>query len=490
MESTEIAGAGIPAGAPPDGKNASRLSTTQRVILGIVLVATMLDLMDAQITNIAAPSIVHNLGGGETLIKWLGATYQLAMGTLLVVGGRLGDRYGNRRLYLAGISGFVAASAICGLAADPAMLIIGRVLQGSFGALLIPQGMAILTATFSREQLPKAFSAFGPVLGLASVGGPILGGFLVSANLGGLHWRPVFLVNIVLGGAGLLAALKFLPHLPATTPDERIDTAGSGILGLMMLGLIFGLIQGSTSGWTALPIVSLAVGAVLFPVFALRQRHSPNPLIKASLLKNRGFTAGLILALMFFAATAGFSYLVSLFFQLVLRYSAARAALGLSPAAAGFIVAAIISQPLLKRLGRTLVVAALASTVAGALGVWGTVLAYGTGVTAWLTAPAIFVMGIGMGACITALFDVAIGDIDHTEAGSASGTFSSVQQLASAIGAAVVTTVYFDLSHHHHGATPATFTIMVVAAMMAACLALVWLLPRKAAEQNEFGSGE
>ncbi|MDQ6937588.1 MAG: MFS transporter, partial [Actinomycetota bacterium] len=149
-----------------------RLSNRLRAILAIVLIADVLDLMDSTITNVAAPSIVREIGGGESLIKWLGASYALAMGVLLVVGGRLGDRYGRRRLFLIGIAGFVVASAVCGLAVDPAILIAGRLAQGGFGALLIPQGIGILLATLSREQLPRAFSAFGPVMGGAAVLGP------------------------------------------------------------------------------------------------------------------------------------------------------------------------------------------------------------------------------------------------------------------------------------------------------------------------------
>ena len=164
------------------------------------------------------------------LIKWLGASYQLAIGTFLVVGGRLGDRYGKRRLYLIGIVGFTAASLMCGLAADPAMIIVGRLVQGSFGALLIPQGISIIITSFSRAQLPRATSAFGPALGLSAVLGPIVGGFIISANLAGLGWRPVFLINIVLGTAGLAAAFFVLPH-DQPVSGERIDGLGSACSG-------------------------------------------------------------------------------------------------------------------------------------------------------------------------------------------------------------------------------------------------------------------
>ena len=180
------------------------------------------------------------------LIKWLGASYALAIGVLLVIGGRLGDRYGKRRLFLIGIIGFTLASALCGLAANPSMIVIGRLIQGGFGALLIPQGMSILVATFTREQLPRAFSAFGPIMSISSIFGPIVAGLIIDANIAGLGWRPMFLINIGLGLVGLIAAVKLLPH-DHPNSEERLDVLGSALLAITMLGLIFGLIQGSNS---------------------------------------------------------------------------------------------------------------------------------------------------------------------------------------------------------------------------------------------------
>ena len=213
--------------APEGGDDdPTRLTPYLRAILAVVLIADILDLMDSTITNIAAPSIARQLGGGASLIKWLGAGYALAMGVLLVIGGRLGDRYGKRRIFLIGISGFTAASALCGLSIDPAMIIVGRLIQGGFGALMIPQGISILMATFSRAQLPRAFSVFGPAMGVSAVLGPIVAGFVISANIAGLDWRPVFLINIVLGLVGLIAATKLLPHDQPTSHDA-IDAVGA-----------------------------------------------------------------------------------------------------------------------------------------------------------------------------------------------------------------------------------------------------------------------
>ena len=457
----------------------SKLTTRLRLILAVVLLADVLDLMDSTITNIAAPAIVRDLGGGESLIKWLGASYALAMGVLLVVGGRLGDRFGKRRMFLIGIAGFTLASLGCGLAAGPAMLIAGRLLQGGFGALLIPQGIGILISTFSREQQPRAFTAFGPVLGASAVLGPIAAGFLISADIAGLTWRPIFLINIVLGSAGFLAAFRILPRdEPASAVP--IDGLGSGLLGASMFALIYGLIDGSTDGWTALPILCLAGGAVLLAGFGVRQRMAADPLILPSLLANRGFTAGLLLGLAFFAALNGLAYVISLFFQTALGLSPRAAAIALCPMMIGIIIAAFVCRPLVGRLGRVLVITGLGITLAGAAGLWATVLAQGTAVSVWALAPSILVLGAGMGTCISSIYDVAIGDVAPAEAGSASGALSAVQQLAAAIGSAVVTTVYFTQLAHHGAAHAMTVSVAVVGAIALLDLGLVWLLPRSA----------
>lgn len=448
--------------------------------LVVVLVADALDLMDASITNIAAPTIVRDLGGGPALVKWLGAAYALALGSLLVVGGRIGDRYGQRRTFLVGMSGFVVASALAGLAWNPASLVAARLAQGTFGALLIPQGMAIMTRTFPRPMLTKAFGAFGPLLGIFGIGGPILGGFLIDADLLGLAWRPVFLINIVVGGVGLVLAAKVLPRL-APDPGVRIDLVAALLLGGTMLTLLYGLITGSTDGWTAWPFTALAVAVVLFAAFVVRQRTSAVPLIKPSLFANRGFVSGLVLGLLVFAAFNGLMYVVSLFFQLGLGYSPTRTSVSLLPLVVGIIVGSGLSMALLARLGRTMVLLGLLTTGAGA-GLFALVIGrYGLAASTWQLVVAVLVVGVGAGVCFASIFDTALGDIDHDEAGAASGSLSAVQQLAAAIGSATVTTVYFRTvaGGQVHAMSTSLLTVLGLCAL---CLAAVPLLPRRAAQ--------
>lgn len=460
-----------------------RLSSRQLVILAVVILADVLDLMDSTITNIGAPSIVRELGGGESLVKWLGAAYALALGTLLVVGGRLGDRYGKRRTFLIGIAGFTLASLACGLALTPAMLVGARLVQGAFGALLIPQGISILITSLRREQFPTVFSVFGPVLGASAVLGPIVAGFIIHANIAGLTWRPMFLINLVLGSVGFIAAVFALPK-DDPHGDQQIDGIGAGLLGLGMLGLIYGLIQGSTDGWTSAPLVSIAVGVIGFVGFALRQRLAKNPLILPGLFKNRGFTSGLILGLAYFAAVNGFAYVISLFFQLDLGLTSLEASFALSPLMIGIIGASFFARPLIPKLGRTLVVIGLVITLVGALVFLVTMLSLHDAVNAFWTIPAILLLGVGMGTCFSSIYDVAIGDVAPEEAGSASGSLSAVQQLAAAIGSAVVTTVYFGQAALHGGSEAVTVSVVVVAAIVAVGLGLVWLMPKKAPAED------
>ncbi|MFD9903410.1 MFS transporter [Streptomyces sp. NPDC059063] len=456
----------------------------QWAVLAVILAAEVLDLIDATITNVAAPTIAASLHGGTSLVQWLGAAYALALGVLLVTGGRLGDKYGRRRVFLTGLAGFTLASVACGLAVSPQLLVVSRLIQGAFGALLIPQGFGILGAVFPRDQIGKAFSAFGPVLGLSAVSGPILAAFLIDADPFGLGWRSMFLINILLGGAALLAAARLLPHDEGDR-SVTVDAIGSLLLAAAMGGLLFGLIDGSGSGWHPRAWLALGAGAVFLVLFARRQTTAATPLIQPSLFKNRGFVSGLALGIAFFAAVAGLLYVISLFLQDGLGYSPLRTALiGTAPVAAGIVVASIACHRLIAVLGRRLVLIGLLTTLTGTLGLWAAVHASGTGTSAAAIVPAALVIGLGMGTCFGTVYDITLGDVTPAEAGSGSGSLTAVQQLANALGAAAVTTVYF---HSHTGGRPAhamTTSLLLVAGVTLLSCGLVRLLPRRVKPQH------
>ncbi|MYT27522.1 MULTISPECIES: MFS transporter [unclassified Streptomyces] len=449
----------------------TRTDRRRWAILAVVLFAAVLDLLDATITNIAAPTIATDLHGGDALVQWLGAGYALAMGVLLVVGGRLGDKFGRRRLFLTGLTGFTLASVACGLATGPASVIEFRLLQGAFGALVIPQGFGILGAVFPPNEIGKAFGVFAPCLGLSAISGPVLAGFLIDS----FGWRSMFLVNIALGGLTIALAARLLPR-DAGDRTVTVDVPGSGLLAAMMFGLLYGLIDGSGHGWTPVPILSLTAGTLLFALFCLRQRSAASPLIEPSLLKNRGFTSGLILGLVFNAAVAGLLLVLSLFLQDGLHRTPTQTSLGLAPVAAGIILASIAAHRLMARLGRTLILIGLLLTLTGTLSLL--VLIHTTNPTAWTLLAPVFVTGLGLGSCFGTVYEVTLGDIGPKESGSASGALSAVAQLANSIGAAAITTVYF-----HTAGSPASAAVLSLATVAAgtlACCALVRLLPRRA----------
>jgi MFS family permease len=291
------------------------------VVLAIVLIAEIMDLLDSTVITIAAPTVRHELGGGTSAMQWWAAGYTLAFAVFMIVGGRLGDVFGRRRVFVIGIAGFTLSSVACALAPSPDLLIATRVLQGGFGALLIPQGLGMIKTVFPPKEMGGAFAAFGPIMGLAAIAGPILAGWLVSADLLGTGWRMIFLVNVPLGVAGLLGALRFMPESKARTPI-KLDPLGVGLISAASLALIYPLVQGRELGWPVWTFALMAAGLALLGVFAAVERRSgEHALITPSLLRNRAFTSGLVVGIVFFAGFAGLLLVVSLFLQLGLHFT-------------------------------------------------------------------------------------------------------------------------------------------------------------------------
>jgi MFS family permease len=340
--------------------------------------------------------------------------------------------------------------------------------------------MAIMTKAFDRDMLAKAFGLFGPVLGLSSVGGPVLAGFIISADLFGLSWRPIFLANVILGGIGLVIAARILPRDDDGDRSTVVDGWGSGLLAATMIGLLYGLIEGSTNGWSAVPVASITVGVLLFAAFAHRQRTATQPLIKPSLMKNRGFTSGLLVCLVAVAAGTGLIFVLSLFLQEGLHASPRDASLGLLPLTLGLIAAGFAAMGgLVAKYGRRLVFIGLTVDLVGCGWVLALVDHSGTNVSLSALAPALFVIGVGIGLSFATIPTVALGDAKPDEAGSASGSLSSIQQLASAIGSAAVTSIFFQAAPSGLGHAMKV-SLIVVLAVTALSLSIVALMPRNA----------
>jgi EmrB/QacA subfamily drug resistance transporter len=451
------------------------------VVLGIVLVAEIMDLLDSTVITIAAPTVRAELGGGTSTMQWWAAGYTLAFGVLLIVGGRLGDIFGRRRVFVVGIAGFTLASAACALAPSPDALIATRVLQGGFGALLIPQGLGVIKNVFPPKEMGGAFAAFGPVMGLAAIAGPILAGWLVEADLLGTGWRMIFLLNVPLGLTGLLGALRFMPE-SRSSERIRLDPAGVLLVSTAALCIIYPLVQGRELGWPAWTFALLAAGVALLGVFVVAERRTlGTPMIAPGLLRNRAYTSGLAVGVVFFAGFAGLAMVVSMFLQIGLHFSPEHAGLTLVPLSLGTAITAGGSYALMPKFGRKVLQAGLVIIVVGLLGLAATVTRDGTGLSSWDLAPAMAVFGLGLGFVFGPLFNVILAGVSDNEVGSASGTLNAIQQLGNSIGVALLATIFFSLLDHGHASpTAMTRTVLIAAALLAAAFALSFLLPRDA----------
>jgi len=451
------------------------------IVLAIVLVAEIMDLLDSTVITIAAPTVRAELGGGTSTMQWWAAGYTLAFGVLMIVGGRLGDIYGRRKVFIVGIVGFTLASTACALAPSPDALIAFRVLQGGFGALLIPQGLGVIKTVFPPKEMGGAFAAFGPVMGLAAIAGPILAGWLVTADLLGTGWRMIFLINVPLGVVGLLGALRFMPESRSGN-RTRLDPVGVVLISTAALCLIYPLVQGRELRWPLWTFGLMAAGLALIGVFAVAERRSHGtPMIAPSLLRNRAYTSGLLVGLAFFAGFAGLVMVTSLFFQLGLHFSPEHAGLTLVPLSLGTAVTAGASYALMPRFGRKVLQGGVLVVVAGLGALAWTVTHWGLDVTSLQMAPANLLIGLGLGFIFGPLFNVILAGVDDAEVGSASGTLNAIQQLGNSIGVAVLATIFFSLLDHGHASPAAmTTTVLIAAGLLVLTFVLSFLLPKQA----------
>jgi EmrB/QacA subfamily drug resistance transporter len=450
-------------------------------VFAVVIAANIMDLMDATIVNVAGPSIRAALGGGASTLQWLPAGYTLAFAVFLITGARLGDKFGRRRLFLIGSAGFTLMSAACAAAPSMEVLIVFRVLQGSFGALMIPQGFGMLKEVFDEDEMTKVFGAFGPMMGLSILAAPVLAGALVEANLWGIGWRLVFLINVPIGIVAFTGAVRVLPHTVAH-PGIRLDTGGMVLIGLALTAIIYPLIQGRAYGWPAWTFVLLAAGALLLGAFGFwERRRGGDPLIEPGLLANRTYTSGILVALAFFGAFGGLVLCVSLFAQLGEHFSPVHAGLTLMPMVIGMIAGMGAGFALVARLGRHLIHLGVAIIIAGtvtlALTMSGALTA-----SSWDLAPALVLIGFGAGASIGQLFDFILAGVGMSEVGSASGVLEAVQQLSSALGVAVLGTIFFSAFAGHLPTHALAVTAWACVVPLAVTFLLVFKLPTRARE--------
>lgn len=441
-------------------EHAATFSKKMRTIaLVVVSLAFVMDLLDSTIVNIAIPSIQSNLGASYASVQWIVAGYSLAFALLLVTGGRMGDVYGYKKLFMIGVGGFTLASLLSGIADSSLLLIIARLLQGSMAALMVPQVMSLMQVMYKPEERGGINGLFGMLGGLAASLGPIIGGLLIKANVFGWDWRPVFLINVPIGILGLVAAARYLPNGKSSHP-LKLDVTGTALIMGALVLLVFPLIEGRELNWPLWSFVMMAASLPFMGLFIWWQRKKfrkdGSPLIIPSLFKNRSFGIGLGINLIFEAAMLGFFLTFGLVLQIGFGFSPIHAALTGLPTAIGIaFTMAVLGQKIIPKLGRYslsfgAVVMALGLTITS----W-VMYHYGISVHSWQFIPGLCIVGMGMGFVFGALFAAVLNGVDPRHAGSASGTLNAVQQVGGAIGIALVGVVFFGQLNH---AAPQSFS--------------------------------
>ncbi|WP_308294068.1 MFS transporter, partial [Streptomyces sp. UNOC14_S4] len=421
--------------------------------LTALLAGTLMDVIDVTIVNVAIPHLQEDLGASYTAVQWTVAGYALTFALLLITGGRLGDIFGRKRLFLLGIAGFTAASLLCGLAVNAPMLIASRVAQGAMAGLMVPQVLATVHVAFPQGERAKVFGIHGAITAVGTILGPVLGGVLVQADLFGLSWRPIFLINLPIGLAALLIAARAMGESKAERAP-RLDLVGMALAALGLLMVIYPLTEGRSLGWPVWGFVMMAAGAAVLAVFVVYQRAKSrcddSPLMPTGLFAARSFSGGIGVQLLVTLSLSVFFLAWMLYLQIGLGCSALRAGLaGLPFSAAVMIGAGLAMGALVPKFGRTVLQAGAVLMVAGLLLFSWQVGAAGPSIGYWQMAWPMAVFGLGMGMIVAPLTDTVLTDVPARDAGSASGVTATAGQLGSAFGAALVAVVFFGLLPGH-----------------------------------------
>jgi EmrB/QacA subfamily drug resistance transporter len=473
--------------APPATRAASGGRRT--VALHVVLLASFLDLMDSSVVNVALPPIQHDLHTSYETVQWVLTGYTLAFAVLQITAGRLGDIIGHRTMFLIGVAGFTITSALCGASQNGGQLIGLRVAQGVTAAAMVPQVLSIVQAMYPPSTRGRAMGAFGALAGLATVGGPIIGALLTSGDVAGLGWRSIFFVNVPIGVLTLVLGAAVLPNSSATHPP-RVDWTGLALSTAGLFLVVYPLVQGRSAGWAAWDFGMLGAGSLALLAFVAQQhsrcRRGAAPMLDTGLFRYRSFNGGLLTSLLFLGGVIGFFLIFTVYLQNGLGYGVLHAGLTGVPWGIGVPVFAGLSAGVLTpKLGRTGIQLGILLTVAGLVGLMWTI---SPAATTWQFAPALFVGGAGMGLVVAALVDFTLSEVPVATAGSASGLYNTVQQLAAALSLAGIATIFFDLL----GTTPApaTFTsalrttLWVEVGVFVLALGASFLLPRTVTYQQ------
>ncbi|MGF1432272.1 MFS transporter [Kitasatospora sp. LaBMicrA B282] len=456
---------------------AARPAQHSRGLLPVLLTASFVTTLDFFVVNVAIPALQHDLHAGSAGVQWVVAGFGLALAVALVPAGRLGDRFGRRRIFALGLLLFTLSSAACGLAPDTGSLVAGRVLQGLSAALMGPQVLAILRDTYTGAAQAKAFGRYALSMGVGAVLGQLIGGLLIKADLLGLGWRSCFLVNVPVGLVTLAFVRRCLPE--STAPEKTgLDLTGSALVSAALTALVLPLIQGQAQGWPLWTWLCLAGSAVLFALFALHQgRLARHPVLDPRLLREPGFGVGVLSQLAFNLGQASFFLVLALYLQQGHGLDALGSGLLFTAIGGGYLLTSLNAHRVAARLGRAAVALGTGGMAVGLVVLALTAQRVGTAGSAWWLAPGLFLDGLGMGLVLAPLTGGALAGVRPQLVGSAAGAVATMQQVGNALGVALVGNLFYRAVAH--GYTHAfTLSMLVLAGLELAVALLAARLPR------------
>ncbi|TCC17054.1 MFS transporter [Kribbella speibonae] len=443
-----------------------------------LLAGAFLPIMDFFITNVALPSIDASLHASASELELVIAGYGVAYAALLVLGGRLGDRFGRHRLFLGALVGFVAASAVCGFAPTIGVLIAARIVQGAAAALLVPQVLATFHHTLEHERKARALALYGATSGIAAVVGQLVGGLLVSADIAGATWRPIFLVNVPIGLVVLVVAARIVP---ATRSDHPvgIDLPGTVLFAATLTAVLVPLTEGHALGWPwwswAMLAAAVVLGAVTVVVERRAEQQGRIPLLPPSLLRLPSMSRGLVMVFAFSIGFGAFMFVFALTVQDGLHRDALQGGLAILPMAVLFFLGSVFAPRVIGRFGRAALSVGAVVQVAGLASLVGVVVHGWPHVSLWDMALPLALAGAGQSMLFTGLFRSVLADVPIHLGGVGSGVLITLQQSGLALGVATLGSLYLVRAEHdtaHAFATVEAVQIAVIALLAIGVAAL------------------
>lgn len=408
---------------------------TRWLALAVLLTGAFLPILDFTIVNLALPSIRQSLGANSAQVQFVISAYAATYAVMLITGGRLGDLFGRKRMFLIGVAGFSVASLLCGFAASPTALILGRILQALMATVMAPQVLASIRILFPGPEQTRALALYGATFGLANICGQLLGGFLVYAHPYGYSWQSIFFINIPIGIVAFVGAVFFVKE-SRSIHARKLDFIGAILLSVALGCLVYPLIEGRELGWPRWMIGMVCLCIISLLGFIQYEKHLSSkgldPLVEFALFRNRRFSLGILMGLVFYMLSA-FYLTFSLYLQAGLHNTPLQAGVAMLPFAVSFFFSSVASALDTRKLKSYVLPAGFALQVIG-FGIVALCARYQLrGIEGGLACA-----GIGFGIVMPRIIKVVIGDIDERHAGLASGMVMTALQIGSALGIAIV----------------------------------------------------